>query len=141
MKFNRGQIERAAEILEGAKVMVLNRDFDDFQNAIITALNTFKLVKELAEENESWRKRSVVVLGDGDNFEVTSLAKEILGHPDPVGDPGECGLKHNCAVDTVQKMQERLKKELDKHYSPYFQVLGGELIDRIAKEILEENNG
>ena len=106
-----------------------------------TLSDSLALIKELAEENESWRKRSVVVLGDGDNFEVTSLAKEMLGHPDPVGDPGECGLKHNCAVDTVQKMQERLKKELGKHYSPYFQVLGGELIDRIAKEILEENNG
>jgi hypothetical protein len=44
-------------------------------------------------------------------------------------------------TDTVRKMQARLKKELDEHYSLYFQVLGGELIDRIAKEILEENNG
>lgn len=55
MKFNREQITKAAEILEGAKVMVLNRDFDDFQNAIITALNTFALVKELTEENEFHR--------------------------------------------------------------------------------------
>ena len=57
MKFNREQVENAAEILEGAKVMVLNRDFDDFQNAIITALNTFALVKELTEKNEKLNER------------------------------------------------------------------------------------
>ena len=52
MELTKEQIVKATETLEGAKVMVANRDFDEFQNAIITAINALTIVKELTEENE-----------------------------------------------------------------------------------------
>lgn len=50
MKLNREQINSALKTLEGAKVMVANRDFNDFQNAIITAINALSTVEKLTEE-------------------------------------------------------------------------------------------
>ena len=52
MELTKEQIMMATKTLEGAKVMVANRDFDEFQNAIITAINALTIVKELTEENE-----------------------------------------------------------------------------------------
>lgn len=45
MKLTKEQIVKATETLEGAKVMVANRDFDEFQNAIITAINALTIIK------------------------------------------------------------------------------------------------
>lgn len=137
MKFNGEQITKAAEILEGAKVMVLNRDFDDFQNAIITALNTFALVKELTDENEKLHERL--------NREARcqyDLCGQIVNLRDDV---------KYIKADTIRKMQERLEDRVD-HTIDVFdfqisectairQVLRGVKNDiyQIAKEVLEEN--
>lgn len=43
-------------------------------------------------------------------------------------------------VKELTEENEKLKAELDEHYSLYFRILGGEPIDRIAEELLEEKN-
>lgn len=114
MKFNREQITKAAEILEGAKVMVLNRGFDDFQNAIITALNTFALVKELTEENEDLRVPRYMLRADG-GVELMPTIKSIK-------------------AEAVRNMQEKLRAKSEYgtiNISPW-------QLDQIAKEVLEE---
>ena len=121
MKFNGEQITKAAEILEGAKVMVLNRDFDDFQNAIITALNTFALVKELTDENEKLHERL-----DREARCQYDLCGQIVNLRDDV---------KYIKEDTVQKMQEKIlaKSEYGSiNISPW-------QLDQIAKEMLEES--
>jgi hypothetical protein len=50
-KMTTEQIIKATKVLEGAKVMVANRDFNEFQDAIITAINALALIKELLAEN------------------------------------------------------------------------------------------
>ena len=122
MKFNGEQITKAAEILEGAKVMVLNRDFDDFQNAIITALNTFALVKELTEENEKLNERL-----DREAKCQYDLATKIVNLRDDV---------KYIKADTVQKMQKKIMAK-----SEYGTInISSWQLDQIAKEVLEENN-
>ena len=59
MKLNREQIEKAIKTLEGAKVMVANRDFKEFQMAVITAINALSLIRELTEENEKLKYTSL----------------------------------------------------------------------------------
>ena len=120
MKSNREQIGKAAEILEGAKVMVLNRDFDDFQNAIITALNTFALVKELAEENEKLNER----LGREAKCQY-DLATKIVNLRDDV---------KYIKEETVRNMQEKIRAKSEYgtiNISPW-------QLDQIAKEVLED---
>ena len=46
---NTEQIIKATKVLEGAKVMVVNRYFNEFQDAIITAINALALIKEQEE--------------------------------------------------------------------------------------------
>lgn len=129
MKYNREQIEKAAEILEGAKVMVLNRDFDDFQNAIITALNTFALVKELIEENEKLNERL-----DREAKCQYDLATKIVDLRDDA---------KYIKADTVRKMQHRLTS--NEFYIVADDYDGMQYIDfcawveEVAKELLEEN--
>jgi hypothetical protein len=100
-------------------------------------------LKKTTEENERWKKRSVVLLGEDGSFQVINLTEERLGHPDPVGEPGECGLSRKCKADTVRKMQERIKQYIDVgHYRSPTEICFSELdvaniIDRIAKEMLE----
>lgn len=59
-----------------------------------------------------------------------------VGHSDPVGERGECGLKHICMTDTVNKMKEKVYEvaqcldEVDAFFLK-------EMIDQIAKEVLE----
>ena len=98
--------------------------------------NALSLIKELAEENERLRFISAhICVGDV----ITSKQMEELrmapGHKDPVGEPGECGLKHKCVADTVQKMQEKIRAKSEYgtiNISPW-------QLDQIAKEVLEEN--
>jgi predicted nuclease with TOPRIM domain len=129
MKYNREQIEKAAEILEGAKVMVLNRDFDDFQNAIITALNTFALIKELTEENEKLNERL-----DREAKCQYDLATKIVNLRDDV---------KYIKAETVRKMQKRLTS--DEFYIVADDYDGMQYVDfcawveEVAKELLEEN--
>lgn len=135
MKFNREQITKAAEILEGAKVMVLNRDFDDFQNAIITALNTFELIKELIDENEYLKQQNEIYAILNKKLEDacesyawqygTAISKELF-------------LKKECA-DTVRKMQEKLREYFSyNNITLYREFTIREIVDDIAKEMLED---
>ena len=128
MKYNREQIEKAAEILEGAKVMVLNRDFDDFQNAIITALNTFALVKELIEENERLNERL-----DREAKCQYDLATKIVDLRDDA---------KYIKADTVRKMQHRLTSNefyiVADDYDGMQYVDFCAWVDQITQEMLED---
>ncbi len=126
MKLTKEQIMRATETLEGAKVMVANRDFDEFQNAIITAINALTLIKELTEENEKLNERL-----DREARCQYDLCGQIVDLRDEV---------KYIKAETVQKMQERLN-------DTKFRMCGGgecyiyaENVDVIAKELLEEDN-
>jgi hypothetical protein len=55
---NTEQIIKATKVLEGAKVMVVNRDFNEFQDAIITAINALALIKEIQAHNENLKKEN-----------------------------------------------------------------------------------
>jgi FtsZ-binding cell division protein ZapB len=57
-KMNTEQIIKATKVLEGAKVMVENRDFNEFQDAIITAINALALIKELQAQIENLKKEN-----------------------------------------------------------------------------------
>lgn len=60
-------------------------------------------------------------------------------HGDPVGEIGECGMKHKCVADTVQKMQERFSGEMYNYGDSIDTDTAEELINQISKEMLEEN--
>jgi cell division septum initiation protein DivIVA len=124
MKFTKEQIMRATETLEGAKVMVANRDFDEFQNAIITAINALTIVKELTEENERL-KRDVEILED-----VLDTSSKVL--------------VQSTKADTVRKMQHRLTSNefyiVADNYDGMQYVDFCAWVEDVAKEVLEENN-
>lgn len=123
MELKAEQITRAIKILEGARVIVANRDFDNFQDAIITAKNALNQVKELTEENERL------------HASCTELAQECKKWQSCL----EIECKYTKA-DTVRKMQERLKQAVkDIPWCEYPPVHN--CIDQIAKEMVEgENN-
>ncbi len=66
MEFNREQIAMAIKILEGAEVVVFNRDFDEFQSAIITAINALTLVEELNKVKHGYWIKASCSEKDGD---------------------------------------------------------------------------
>lgn len=102
--------------------------------------------KMLTEENERLRKRNItleqkfVIL---EREEVPVLTLKFVEHDDPVGKPVECGLRCKCQADTVRKMQEQIKAEIDR-----FDKRGGSafinkalvfwFVDQITKEMLED---
>lgn len=77
------------------------------------------LIKELTEENE----------GLEDNL-IKQCAENIMLLIE----------QQEIKANAVRKMQEMLKAELNEHYSLYFRCLSYELIDRITKVVLENNN-
>lgn len=99
--------------------------------------DTLSLIKELTKENERMRERCVVMIEDDDIMEfVMNIPEELLGHPDPVGESGECGLKRKCQANTVQKMQAMIKEEC---------IAGGiwpafvaRVVERVGNKILED---
>jgi predicted nuclease with TOPRIM domain len=112
--------------LEGAKVMVANRDFDEFQNAIITAINALAIIKELTEENEKLNERL-----DREARCQYDLCGQIVNLCDDV---------KYIKEETVHKMQERLKYSLCCIPQCHFTYAEVQFhIDRIAKEMLEGN--
>jgi predicted nuclease with TOPRIM domain len=126
MELTKEQIMRAAETLEGAKVMVANRDFDEFQNAIITAINALAIIKELTEENEKLNERL-----DREARCQYDLCGQIVNLCDDV---------KYIKEETVHKMQERLKYSLCCIPQCHFTYAEVQFhIDRIAKEMLEGN--
>ena len=79
--------------------------------------------EELTEENEILR--------------VRCIPEELLGHPDPVGKPGECGLRCKCQADTVRKMQTEIEKRcIEGGIYPAFVA---NVIDQIAKDMSESH--
>lgn len=121
MELNREQIVKAKEILEGAKVMVLNRDFDDFQSAIITAINALTIIKELTEENEKLHERL-----DREARCQYNLCEQIVNLRDDI---------KYIKADTVLKMQ---KKIIAKSEYGTINISSWQL-DQIVRELLEEN--
>lgn len=86
MEINREQVEKAIKTLEGAKVMVANRDFKEFQMAVITAINALSLIRELTEENERlkddksyWKKRA-----ESRELEHDKAVKKGMSMPKPI---------------------------------------------------------
>ena len=126
MELTKEQIMMATKTLEGAKVMVANRDFDEFQNAIITAINALTIVKELTEENKKLNKSMEKELLDSarvfDNYcrMINALRKEA----------------DQIKVETVRKMQNKIISK-----SEYGTInISTWQLEQIAKEVLEENN-
>lgn len=115
MKLNREQIIKALECCTRQDCDCCPFDKPNPDCLVTLPENALTLIKELTEERERC-------------LEALSELADNIGL-----------LKDKAKADIVQKMQEKLKAELDEHYSLYFQVLSGELIDRIAKEVLEEN--
>lgn len=124
MEFNREQIVKAAATLEGAKVMVANRDFSEFQDAIITALNALALIRELAEENERLRASCTELTQCCTKLETLYKV--------------ECKRVDTIKADTVLKMKEAVLKMFpyDKEYT----AISRWTVNRIAKKMLEETN-
>lgn len=124
--------------MESKKREEVIKDFEDLidecgkikgaHHPYITMKNAITLIKELTEENEKLNKEIRI----RDEI-IDYRGSEVLRHDRCIRT-----LHNEIAIlkeDTVRKMQNRLKEELDKHYSMYFRVLGVELIDRIAKEL------
>lgn len=99
-------------------------------------------IEELTEENERlrWISASVCV-GDVMTPEEMEELRAVPGHGDPVGEPGECVLKHKCVADTVRKMRDRLKElYTDEIITDDMTVAIGVIkqnIDDVAEEIAE----
>lgn len=111
-------------------------DVDAIMEVIVAAKKLENKVKELTEENEKLKAEIKDLEADYERVYEQAEA-DIHGN---IADGGtSC---HWCMDktrgDTVRKMQDKLKAELDERYSLYFRILGGELIDRIAEELLEE---
>lgn len=128
MELNREQIVKATETLEGAKVMVANRDFDEFQNAIITAINALTIVKELTEENEKLNERL-----DREARCQYGLCGQIVNLRDDV---------KYIKEETVRKMQQRLTSNefyivADDHDGMQY-VDFCAWVEDVAKDMLED---
>jgi hypothetical protein len=117
--------------------------------------NTVKFINELTVENERLRAendRSVVLMGSDNSLElVMNLPEHLMGHCDPTGEDGVCGLFNKCQVqtkaDTVRKMHEMVKERASKAGNRYANgetviiqyCISPEALDQIAKEMLEGN--
>ena len=121
--------------------MAGDKSVDAIVEVIVAAKKLESRVKELTEENERLRFISArVCVGDSitsEQMEELRMAHTLPGmHGDPVGEMGECGMKHKCAAETVRKMQERIKAK-----SEYGTInISHWQLDQIAKEVLEESN-
>lgn len=116
-KLNREQIIKALECCTRQDCDRCPLDRPNPDCLVTLPQNALDLIKELIEERDRCLK-------------ALSVLSDNIGL-----------LKDKAKADAVQKMHEKLKAELNEHYSLYFRVLSGELIDQIAKEMLEENNG
>ena len=84
-------------------------------------------IKELAEENERLKSQRYMIYADG--------RVEALGHNDPTGEPGKCGLYEQCRANTVREMQaEIINRCIQGGIYPAFVAT---TIDKIAKEMIE----
>ena len=143
-ELNGEQIKRALEEVEDTYIYLYKGTdgvWHEVRYSHILALinSQEQKIKELTEENERLRWISAsICIGDvitPEQMEELRMAHTLPGmHGDPVGEIGECGMKHKCVAETVQKMQEKLKNYLRE-------VADGDIgyswIDQIAKEMLE----
>lgn len=117
--------------------MAGDKDVDAIVEVIVAAKKLENKVKELTEENEKLRES-----------ECDHCACELLDQRDVAREEAERYKKYyfhheydkweaEIKVDTVRKMQERLKREclVDSGW----EVFQKGIIDQIAKEMLEEN--
>lgn len=117
-------------------------------NTYCTLSDSLSLIKELTEENERLRLISThVCVGDvvtPEEMERCRMAHTLPGqHGDPVGERGECGMKHNCMADTVRKFADYLKKHsfmCDPGNGFSFDAIDVDELDDFAKEFLEDED-
>ena len=84
-------------------------------------------IKELTEENEGLKSQKYMIYADG--------RVEALGHNDPNGEPGKCGLYEQCRANTVREMQaEIINRCIQGGIYPAFVAT---TIDKIAKEMID----
>ena len=159
MELNREQIVKALEFCTGIKKLdaCANCPAHLGCNDCVDFLReeSLALIKELTEENERLRLISTHICVEDvispEEMEELRMAHTWSGqHGDPVGEPGECGLKCNCVADTVKKMQERLNDRIDKTMNVFdFQISEFDAVRQVlrwvkndiyqvAKEMLEE---
>lgn len=113
MELKAEQITRAIKILEGARVIVANRDFDNFQDAIITAINALNQVKELTEENERL------------HASCTELTRKMQDN-----------VRAKARIDAVAEFAKRINEKLfsvPTVYNSHF----SRMVDAVEKEMLE----
>ena len=148
MELNREQIIKALECCNKTNCKECpytpsgKVDIFDITCSINMARDTLALIKELTEENEWIKEHSLVLtISEGDIIRTSkNVSLKTLGHPDPVGKPGICGLYKQCQADTVRKMRERLEYSLCCIPQCHFTYAEVQFhIDRIAKEMLEGN--
>lgn len=143
MELNREQIIQALEYCAGIKKLDACANCPAYLgcNDCVDFLReeSLELINELIDENKILKGLTASDVITQETIKHIRDNLEKYGHNDPIGELGECGLKYKCKSDVIIKMQDKLKAELDEHYSLYFRVLGYDLIDKVAKEILEEN--
>ena len=85
------------------------------------------LVKKLGEENERLKSQKYMIYADG--------RVEALGHNDPAGEPGKCGLYEQCRANTVREMQAEIINRCVK--GGIYPAFVATTIDKIAKEMID----
>lgn len=123
MELKEEQIKRAIKTFEGARVIVANRDFDEFQDAIITAINALSLIKKLTAENERLRRLRTI----DDRYKFCNLIGDTLVYNKTLEDYNR--FRADFRAYTVHEFAERLKKR--------FKFLHG-VIDQVEKEMTEK---
>lgn len=133
-------IEKYAEALNNLVGMDIGYlgDSDENVNAIVEVIVAAKAlenrVKELTEENEELKDKVRI-----QHKIINERAEAIIRHDNFIRDLHK--QLESCKADTVQKMQKKLKEYLDDFYTTEEDALLDvpDLIDQIAKEMLEEN--
>jgi hypothetical protein len=106
------------------------------------------LIKKLTDENERVRFISAhVCVGDvisPEEMKQMRMAHTLPEqHGDPVGERGECGMKHNCMADTVRKFADYLRKYsfmCDPGNGFSFDAIDVDELDDYVKDFLEDED-
>ena len=132
-------IEKYAEALNNligvdSAYLAGDKDVDAIVELIVAAKKLENKVKELTEENEELKDKVRI-----QHKIINERAEAIIRHDNFIRDLHK--QLESCKADTVQKMQKKLKEYLDDFYTTEEDALLDvpDLIDQIAKEMLEEN--
>lgn len=102
-------------------------EFDCVKQALALINSQEQRIKELTDENERLKSQKYMIYADG--------RVEALGHNDPNGEPGKCGLYEQCRANTVREMQaEIINRCIQGGIYPAFVAT---TIDKIAKEMID----